>query len=83
MSEPTELVKAMRGSPEFVAVMESMVAQRPLVPAFKVVQTQDEEYRQSKVLTAQTARQEGFDLLFQLLTGKRLDQRNIKGDTHG
>ena len=79
----SELLKALRGQLEFVAVMEDAVKQRPVVPAYHPCLTADEEYRLVATLRTQSARREGFDLLFFALTGKRLDERSTtKGDSN-
>lgn len=81
MLEPSEILKSLRGSAEFHAVMEGeMKAKRPLVPAYHATYTQEDQYKQEMTLRTQAARQEGFDSLWFALTGKRLDS-TTQGDS--
>jgi hypothetical protein len=67
-----KLLEAFRGNAEFVALMKSMVVHRPVIPAFSLAPTKDEQEQIIEALKFNTARRQGFDALFQRLTGIQL-----------
>lgn len=78
-----ELLKAQRDSPEFKAVMEDAWKQRPVIPAFSICRTKDEQDMVVENIKYYTAMRQGFDLLYQYLTGKNPNMLNVKELPHG
>lgn len=70
MSATKALLIALRDVPEFRAVMNSMLLHRPIVPAYRPQATADAQQMHVEDIKFQSAKQEGFDLLFLALTGK-------------
>jgi ribosomal protein L39E len=68
-----DLIKTFRSNPEFVQMMKAMQKNRPVIPAFSLAQTADEQYMIVERIKYATAMRQGFDILYQHLTG-------IKGD---
>lgn len=69
----SDLLTHLRGQPEFVAVLKDMQKHRPVIPAFSLAKTADEQYMVIEAIKYNTALRQGFDILYQRLTG-------IKGD---
>ncbi len=67
-----ELLKALRESREFKIIMEGVKENRPIVPAYKPQKTIDETQNVIERIKYESARQEGFDLLYQTLTGHKI-----------
>lgn len=65
----TALMKQLRESPEFQAIMKELRTSRPLVPAFAPCKTMDETANLMERMKYESARQTGWDGLFQALTG--------------
>ena len=72
----SDLHRSLKENPEFKAVMVEMLRFRPIVPAFSICKTKDEQEMVVESIKYYTALRNGFDLLHQLLTGKPV----IKGD---
>lgn len=64
-----ELLKALRESQEFKIIMEGMKKERPVIPYYRPQKTMDETANSIEQIKYQSAKQEGFDLLFEKLTG--------------
>jgi hypothetical protein len=67
-----ELLKALRDSPEFKIIMDGVKKDRPVVPSYKPQKTMDETANMIENIKYQSAKQEGFDLLHQILTGQKV-----------
>lgn len=65
-----ELLKQLRASPDFQAVMKELVKHRPVIPYYTVQRTMDETNLLVEKIQAESCRQQGFDLLYQLLMGR-------------
>lgn len=79
----TDLLKAMRENPEFKAVLEEALRIRPIVPAFNIMKTESEQYMVVENIKYYTAMKQGFDLLYQYLTGRSLNIVNLKEISNG
>lgn len=64
-----DLLKALRESREFSIIMDGMKKDRPVIPSYRPQKTMDETSNVIETIKYQSAKQEGFDLLFQMLTG--------------
>ena len=76
-----ELLKALRENPEFKAVMEDLTKHRPIVPAFSICRTKDEQDMVIENIKFYTALKQGWDSLFTLLTGR--GPTNVQEIQHG
>lgn len=65
-----DLLKSFRENSEAMAVLEEAKRVRPVVPAFVLCKTKDEQEMAVEAIKYHTAMQQGFDLLFQYLTGQ-------------
>ena len=72
----SDLLKSLQKNEEFKAVMEEMLKHRPIVTAFSICRTKDEQEQNIEAIKYYTALRNGFDLLYHVLTGKPV----IKGD---
>ena len=77
----SDLLKAIRENPEFRAVMEEALRQRPIVPAFSICKTKDEQDMVVENIKYFTAMKQGWDALFQHLTGR--SPNNVKEISNG
>lgn len=66
----SDLLDGLRKNKEFQAVTQDMLKHRPLIPAFAICKTKDEQEMVVENIKYHTAMRNGFDLLYQLLTGK-------------
>jgi len=66
------LLTQLRESREFQVVMVEMVKSRPLVPRYTPQLTRDATENLIEQVKHQSSMQQGFDLLYQLLTGNKL-----------
>lgn len=64
-----DLLAQLRASPEFQMIMTDMRQQRPVVPRYVVTETTEGREMLIEQIRCQTFKQDGFDLLFKLLTG--------------
>jgi hypothetical protein len=67
----SDLLNEVRKSPEFQAVMDEALKHRPVVPAFVICDTKDAQEMVIENIKFQTARQNGFDFLYQFLVGRK------------
>lgn len=65
----SDLLKQLRESPEFMAVMEEMLKFRPVVPDYTPQATMDETDNVIERVKYHSAQRAGFDLLYRNLTG--------------
>lgn len=62
----------MRVNPAFRSAMKFIAENhRPVVPAYKSAQTKEEEFAMLERIKFESGRQEGFDLVYLLLTGEK------------
>lgn len=66
-----DLLTELRARGEFAAVMTDLLEHRPAVPAFALAKTHEEQYMIVERIKYHTAMQQGFDLLYQHLTGRK------------
>jgi len=66
-----EFWSLVRANPHFSEVMKEVKSRRPVVPAYKACQTQEEQFSIMERIRFESGRQEGFDLIYLLLTGDR------------
>lgn len=67
----TDLLTALRGNEEFVAALRDAAKHRPLIPDFNLAATETELYMIVERIKYHTAMRQGFDLLYQHLTGRK------------
>ena len=67
-----DLLKASRESREFKIIMEGVKENRPIIPSYKPQKTIDETQNVIERIKYETAKQEGFDLLYHTLTGHKI-----------
>lgn len=77
------LLIKLRESQEFASIMQTMEKQRPIVPRYQPQQTKEAQEVLMEKIKFEMARQDGFDRLFSLLTGKVVTATQPKGDSHG
>ena len=66
-----DLLKAVRENKEFQAVMEEALKFRPVIPAFSICRTKDEQDMVVENIKFYTAMKQGWEGLYQYLTGKK------------
>ena len=66
----TDLLKAIRENPEFRAAMEEALKHRPVIPAFSICKTKDEQDMVVENIKYYTAMRQGWDGLYLYLTGR-------------
>jgi hypothetical protein len=66
-----ELLEAIRKNPEFTAVLRESLKHRPVIPAFVISETQEQQYMVIENIKNYTMMQRGFDQLYQYLTGRK------------
>ena len=64
-----ELLKQLRESQEFMAVMDEMLKNRPVVPDYSPQSTMDETANVLERVKYYSAQRAGFDILYRNLTG--------------
>ena len=73
--EPSNLAKQflseLRSNPLFRESMNEIKKFRPVVPAYKPAQSQEESVSLMERIKFESGRQDGFDLIYLLLTGDR------------
>lgn len=67
----SDILNEVRKSPEFRAAMEESLKHRPVIPAFVICDTKDEQEMVVEKIKFHTARQNGFDFLYQYLVGRK------------
>jgi hypothetical protein len=67
----SDLLKQLRQNPEFQAVLEDSIKHRPVIPAFVLSETQEDQYMVIEKIKYHTGLQRGFDLLYQHLSGRK------------
>jgi hypothetical protein len=66
-----DLLAELRKNPEFSAVLEDALKHRPVIPAFVLYDTKDEQEMVVEKIKYHTALRNGFDSLYQYLTGRK------------
>lgn len=66
-----ELLKQLRESPDFQSIMTEMLKSRPLVPSYTPQKTRDLTEHLVEQIKHQSSMQQGWDLLYQAMTGDR------------
>lgn len=66
----SDLLKALRANKEFLAALDEVSKKRPVIPAFSICRTKDEQDMVVENIKFYTAMRMGFDLCHQLLSGK-------------
>lgn len=66
-----QFLKELRINPLFREAMKEAKKNRPVVPAYQPCQSQEEGLSLWERIKFDSGRQEGFDLLYLLLTGER------------
>ena len=61
----------LRINPLFQGLMKEINESRPVVPAYRPCQSQEETFSLLEQIKYESGRQQGFDLIFLLLTGDR------------
>ena len=77
--EPTKLAKQfmaeLRMNPLFRETMKELLKFRPVVPAYKTPShSKEEEFSLLERIKFESARKEGFDKIYLLLTGEKADE---------
>jgi len=67
----SDLLDGLRKNPEFNAVLKDALKHRPVIPAFVISDTQEQQYMVIERIKANTMMRQGFDLLYQYLTGRK------------
>lgn len=78
-----DLLKSIRENKEFQAVMEEALKMRPVIPAFSICRTKDEQDMVVENIKFYTAMRQGFDALHQYLTGRNPNVSNVKEISNG
>ena len=60
-----------KGDPKYRLVLKELKQLRPLIPTYRPQETRDSEAQLVEQIKFETARQQGFDLLYLALTGER------------
>ena len=66
-------LKVLREYPEFQFAIDELKAKRPVIPKYSPASSFDDEQMLLNRIKYETARQDGFDLIFLCLTGERHD----------
>jgi hypothetical protein len=64
-----DLIAQLRASPEFQMIVTELRQNRPVIPRYVVAETTQERELLIEQIKCQTFKQDGFDLLYRLLTG--------------
>ncbi len=67
----SQLLAALRESQDFQVIMDEMVKTRPVVQDYTPQKTMDETANLIEQIKHSSARRQGWDLLYQALTGKK------------
>ena len=67
----SDLLDELRKNPEFSAVLEDSLKHRPVIPAFVICDTKDQQETVIEKIKYFTARRDGFDSLYQFLSGRK------------
>lgn len=70
-SDVTLFLAQLKGDGKFKLVMKNVKEARPVIPSYRPQETRDMEAQLVEQMKYETARQQGFDLLYQILTGER------------
>jgi len=63
----------LRNDPKFRQVMKEMKERRPVLPRYQPQATSEANQELLEKIKFETGRQDGFDLIYLILTGERLD----------
>lgn len=74
----TDLLNALRKNPEFAAVLKDALKHRPIVPQFTICKTKDEQDMIVETIKYYTALRNGWDALYQYLTGENPNIASLK-----
>lgn len=66
-----KFLQELRVNPFFKSSMEEIKKFRPVIPSYKPGQSQEESISLMERIKYESGRQEGFDLIYLLLTGDR------------
>jgi len=66
----SDLLEALRKNREFTAVLDEALKRRPVIPAFSICETKDQQEMVVEHIKYHTAMRNGFDLLWQHLSGR-------------
>jgi hypothetical protein len=66
-----ELLKQLRESENFQAIMREIVKNRPVIAEYRPQSTRDETENLIEQIKYETAKRSGFDLLYTLLSGSK------------
>ena len=72
----SDLLDAFRKDKEAMAALNEARKIRPIVPSFSLCKTKDEQEMMVEAIKYHAAMQQGFDLLYQYLTGQSFN--NVK-----
>lgn len=67
----SDLLNELRTKPEFIAVLKDSLKHRPVIPAFVISETQEQQYMVVERIKQHTMMRNGFDLLYVYLVGKK------------
>ena len=67
----SDLLNDLRTKPEFLAALKDSLKHRPVIPAFVISDTQEQQYMVVEHIKQHTMMQQGFDLLYQYLAGRK------------
>jgi hypothetical protein len=73
----TDLLKQEREREEFKQIMKEAERLRPVIPAFSLCKTKDEQDMMIEAIKYHTSMRSGFDLLFQHLAGRSPNVFNL------
>ena len=68
----SELLDAFRKRPENQAILKEAIKHRPVIPAFVISETQEQQYMVIENIKSSTMMRRGFDLLYTYLTGQNI-----------
>lgn len=66
-----ELLRALQENPDFQTVMDFALSYRPVIPEYKPGETIDETANVMERIKFYSAQRQGFDALFQMLSGRK------------
>lgn len=67
----SDFLEALKSDGNYIAALKEAAAIRPVVPEFSIARTADEQYMIVERIKNATAMRQGFDLLYQHLTGRK------------
>lgn len=67
----SDILNELRLNPEFQAALKDSLKHRPVIPAFVISETQEQQYMVIENIKNYTMMRQGFDLLYQYLAGRK------------